>query len=582
MENIYNKSDLDRNSEQSVPEGYRSASYLQLMKWLGGFWRNVHTGTDFVKGIQGARSMALAQFYLDMLEGLKLQDRKGAPVFHREMWKPLVIRKGSEGKGAENILKLGKNSAVMGAQPEGGMYISESLRIGRMAEFADYVTYPVSGGISSIVSGICDNPINPTVSWKAGSDFSYENGTIVIPRSKDPFRPGSEFVSYDVADDSGDDIETVLWASDVLIDKGYIPDHIGYALGIDPESSDVAKRILNAGWDSLTGGLTPQAMRTLIAAMLNVPVIQDESEKVLSIDSDESGTTVRTDRNEYTVSPSAELSGSVSVGSVMHRGDFLDTTARVYPLMNSFDAERLASASLGVSGFREDVPVIDVPASIVRADTHGGICVTWDKVPVTSAGTDSNGNEMPWFKLGGSEDDVSSFWADAWDYAERNGIDLMRMVRESASGASSDSSDGSSSSGILEISPAEFFIKYLIGANTIIVTVDAASADDTRMIRDPMFFGLLRNAVPSGMRLFFIEHLQAGDGGDAYDMGSGRTEDAASVLAAETADDEDDAFYEYGNAPGMSASYSDSVSSKLVRRCRRDYGEREGYPGMSE
>ena len=561
MDNVYNQEEFERNSIQSVPAGYIDGAANDLFRFLGSFWRNIHEGTGFVRGLQNARGIKLAQFYLDLIESLKLQDRNGAPVFHRELWKPLVIRLSSRDKTTANVVKTGDSVelAEEGLQPS-GEFEGYEIEIGKMAKARDYVAYPVHEDIVSI-SGIADNIVSPKTVLKAGVDFEYRDGAVIFPKDRDPFGKGSGFSPYDVVDDDVDakpDVELVLWASDALIDRNYISDHVSYALGIDCPSNDIAKRIVNAGWDALNCGLTPELIRSLLAAMANIPVIQEPEETVIKISVEDDCKTVKTDRHAYTVSPKANLRKSVKLGSVLHRGEFLDESIKVYPFLNNIESVR-DNYEYG-DGIEEDIPVIDIPGSILSTGSANGLFVEWSRTPLVFNGIDSRGHRKLSFKMGGLEEDVEKFWEDTWQRAEEEGIDIEPMFDVDADG---------------KVSPAEFFLKYFIGGNTIVVTIDRNQLDDASMLRNPMFFGLLGSAVPSGSRMFFIEHEN--DASEDYDFAAEAEDEADEFAQMEASDDygyeDEDEYDDYSDLPGMKGrripSYEDEVQIKFVRSIKR-------------
>ena len=351
MENIYGQTEKERNSIVELPEGFAEKAGNTLYMWLGSLWRSIHKGDKMIRGLQSARGIRLAQLYLDIIESARLQDRNGAPVFHRELWHPVVVRLSRRDTAQENMIEVGIDGEI-GEQPAGSMYGEGTVFcLGKMANFQDYVTYPIDAEIAGGAVSIVDNIVNPTVMMERGKDFEIRNRSIIFHRDNDPLGEASKFERYDipgVLDDNGDeipDMEAVLWASDVLIDKNYIADHISYALGANAPSSDVVKRIVNAAWSSVASGLTPELINTLIAAMLNIPVIQHEKETVRDIyiekDDDGNGVSriVTTDLGTYRVSLKATMRRRVVPGATLVKGELLDESVRIYPFLNNVKIE---------------------------------------------------------------------------------------------------------------------------------------------------------------------------------------------------------------------------------------------------
>lgn len=541
MENIYGQTEQEMNSSATLPEGFAEASGNTLYSWLGSLWRGLHEGDGMVRGLQAARGIRLAQLYLNILEAAKLQDRKGAPVFHRELWYPIVVRCSTRNKSQENLLVLGGDGTIGPQTSEEPYGIGTVLEMGRMGAYKNYVTYPIGSEIAGGAMTIVDNIVNPTVFMKRDVDFVIRNSSIIFHGTNDPLGDGSAFERYDlpemIDEDGGQvaDMEAVLWASDVLIDKNYVADHISYALGANAPSTAAVKRILNAAWDSVTCGLTPELTRTLIAAMLNVPVIQSERETVVDIVANDGLTTVFTDKGEYRISPKAKLLGGIHIGSVLKRGDFLDESVRIYQNLNIPQESRFSVP------LEQDIPSIVLSPSMLRAKTEYGVYAMWGDSIVRR----KDSPDHLYFDMGGTESDVDAFWKDIWKSVEEKGEKMESLI----------GSEGS------VVSPAWFILRHLVGANTLFVVVDKSQIDDASMMRNPMFFDMLSDVVPSAMRLFLVEHSAVE--GDRMDMGEAEEQSyvaAALPRAVECVTE--------GLVPGLSgraASFGERVSVRFVR-----------------
>lgn len=647
MENIYSQTESERNSIVQIPDGFASKCGNTLYSWLGTLWRGQHMGDEMVRGLQSSRGIILAQMYLDAIEALKLQDRNGAPVFHRELWHPIVIRLKQRDKSPENVVSLGGDDKNIGPQPEGSAYgEGTEFKIGEMAGYENLVAYPVDADIAGGALSIVDNIVNPTVVLERGSGYEIRNGAIIFQKENDPMADGSPFERFDVPianleNPEDHDIEAVLWASDVLIDKNYVSYHLSYALGANAPSSDVVKRIVNSAWSSVASGLTQELVRTLMAAMLNVPVIQNEQETVIDItqDVDDEGrricTLVRTDKGDYRISPKARLRAKIKSGAVLTRGELLDESVRIYPFLNNVttqevvvrpEVDRYSDWVIDLDGLPEggyyvdastihhsgeeweatvrdptgdffqfysepgydsadalevkfysdliddayfsitrrvihedpiyrvdadagtdfsvpltmDIPSVTVPSSMIRARTEYGVYAMWD---LTEIKRDPKGRL--YFDIGGQESDVKAFWEDIWAKADEMGTDLASILGPVGT----------------KISPAAFFLRNLVGANTLFVVVDMAQVDDASMMRNPMFFDMLTAVVPSAIRLFLVEHGEVGE--DVMDMGTANERESLSAALPEVLEG-----FSCENLPGLSGrgpSFGESVSFRFVR-----------------
>lgn len=549
MEDIYSQGELERNSIVAVPDGYAKDAGNTLYSWLGSIWRDLNRGDDMVRGLQSARGIRIAQLYVDAMEAAMLKDRFGAPVFHRELWHPIVIRASERDKAQENLLKIGIDGEI-GPQPAGSRYGEGTVfSMGRMANFEDFVTYPIDSSIAGGAKQIVDNIINPAATLESGSGFEIHGSTIVFPKDMDPLAADSPFEKYDVPlndpeDPDTHDIEAVIWASDVLFDWNYISDHLSYALGADAPSSDVVKRVLNAIWSSFASGLTPELVKTAMAAMLNIPVVQGEAETIVDITRDRSRggeLVVRTDRGTYRMSPKARLRKGVRSGATLKRGDLFDESLRIYPFLNAYGKADGTDFGFSVP-LEQDVPSVVISPAMLRVKTEFGVYTTWPESVVKRY----DSPEHLYFDVGGTESDVMAFWEDIWDHARESGVKMSDLIGPEGS----------------TVSPAEFMIRNLVGANTMFVVVDRSQLDDTALMREPMFFDMLTKVVPSAIRLFLVEHVPVGDD-DIKDMGDSREgEFLAAALPKKV-----DCVCE-GGMPGLAGrgpAFGESVRFRFVR-----------------
>jgi hypothetical protein len=231
-----------------------------------------------------------------------------------------------------------------------------------------------------------------------------------------------------------------------------------------------------------------------------------------------------------------------------------------------------------------DVPVISIPRSILRTKTSNGLSVDWLPTDVLwIPGEYYNGKYRKlYFDINGPEEDVKAFWKDVWDNAARENINLEYVFNECEyyDDCSSSSSDSESPDDRpWQVVPAAFFLKHMIGSNTLIVTMDREQIEDTSLIRDPMFFNIINDAIPSGMRLFFIEHVSVGDDDDVYNTedigedGAGATGviDEADAYVLDEADEDE---YLYEDIPGIKGkrmpTYEDEVEMKFLRNRKRN------------
>lgn len=590
---VINRTRIASESRNSLPAdtGFASAgNAATLLEWLGSFWSGVYEDPEFIKDLQNARALRVAQLYLDLLENLKLQDRENAPVFHRERWHPIIIRKSRRNIGSDAMFKVTNDGSIVFGEQKHGVndpYPPETFITvgGRNVNYKDMVVYPLDGVSMNLKSVACltNNIANATTVLANGADFVILDGAIAVSASQDPFTGdhADDFPKFEIfgrneenADES--DKEAVLWACDAMFDRDFLYTALGYAMGLPTGSSEVYKRVVNAAWNAVSSGATPLLLRSLIACICGIPTVKEEGETVEAILDDMDGSIeIVTDKNVYSLPEHSELRRNVRRGAKLHRFDTLDKAIRVYACTT--DAQRLPEYNDFLDDFdefTEDVPSIDLPPALFRSDLERGFSVNWDLQDVIYCGNDANDNPKLRFSLGGEVDDEDKFWADTWASYEKAGKSMETCLE----GISYDTIY-TIGAAWCKISPMEFFMHNLIGANTIIVTVRTDTLADDAPLYDPKFFGVVRECIPSYARLYIVEHTavpadgyklsggtRPGDG--KFTHGAGATDYAEEFAYEEI---EDRVMHE-GRKKCM--KMKDRTSHKWVASCR---GSKDPY-----
>lgn len=530
----------------------------QLFSWLRTFWTQLYKDKKFVKSLQGYRALRMAQLYLDLLENVQLLDHTNSPVFHRERWYPIVVRKSRRNTGNVTTLKLGNASGAVLASPEkgqpAGVYKEgQKLYIGSKNEYEGLVTYGLDDEIVSVVSCIVDSVAEPTITLVNGVDFKIVDRSIVIRKDRDPFTDGSGFATFTIPEspDAAEDEEAVLWACDTLIDKDFVFKYSGYAIGLKTPSNEICKRIVKEVWDATTDGLSMRHLKDVLAALCCVPQILEDKERVEYVYEADGRTKVITDKNVYMLGPNVgedELRAAVKAGNTLYRGDLLDKSIRIYPFVRRLsDVNRFTE--FDEEQFKKDLTSLEIPAALVRSDFCNGFYVGWDEVDVLCNGFDKNGNPKLSFDIGLDDYDDVKYWSSVWAEFEKAGKSMEGCFK------------GLNSANIVEgstcgkVSPLEFFLEYLVGANTLIVVVDTDKIAEDAPLYDPNFFNAFRKLIPEHIRLYFVEHGTAINDDYFGDIDSAAEDSVSdSVFAGEYEDDMYDS--------------DDDVDTKWIRRCK--------------
>lgn len=373
-----------------IPHGLHVGLRPSMKDSLGTFWSSLFKDQDFIDALLAARSLSATQLQIDAGEALVLRDHRNTPVWHREHWHPLFIRKKQQNRGRG--LSIGMDSAKIGPQETDAVYLrGEKFVIGGNADYSKVNTYPfvsMNGcRLMRVLTCICDSISAPGHILVQGRDFELVGDVLVVRKEQDPFAAGG----YHTVEDGNDQV-AVLWVCDGEYDTNNVADFLSYPMGFDVGSSEESKRLLSAYWDAVVHGVTPMHLNTMLGALYGVPTAESDGE-VEAVEQDGDYTIITTPDRVYRVA-SSHVRG-IRVGDTLHAGDFLTDELSVYHSFSEDEFSGLVSA-LGITKItlpEGSVAGVDVPVEI------GSV-----------AGGSALNEPEKWFKINGSDTVDSPFW----------------------------------------------------------------------------------------------------------------------------------------------------------------------------
>jgi hypothetical protein len=479
-----------------------------LANWLGSFWTQVFTQPDLVINLEQGHALNLAQVYLDFLESVALLNRRDAPVFHRERWTPIVLKKSEQNTGKGNLLRTDMVPApYIGPQPENTPYPPGRIfEIGGHAEYENTTSYPLDAAVVDVITCVTDNIMSPTRILIRGIDYFVRDSTLFFLRDGDPFNSGV----FPVRDIDGDE-EVLLWACNTLVDKSMIYEHVGYVLSIHrPKSTAFYKAMLNGLWDMYNMGTPLRWFASGVGAVVGEPTVLSDGEIVEVILQETGVQLVVTDKQVYRVHKNATLRAAVVPDGVLNTGDFLTESVRVY---DTLDPLKLAACSEFSERLKTDAFSLFFNKDWLRAPVKRGVGASWDVQDIVRDGADADGNSRLRFKLYGPQEDIDIFWADFWAYLESH-----EMTSETCFQGYLDAIvvpvDGAVYG---RVAPLEYFMRYFMRANAMIVLIER----DKLAAPDEHFDALsalshLKKVTPAHVVVFVIEQRTLGP--DTYDL----------------------------------------------------------------
>lgn len=286
--------------DASIPQDLHTGARGVVKSSLGSFWSDIFEDQDLLDSVIAAKILEAAQLHIDVMESLSLRDHTGSPLFHREHWHPLIIRR-SERNSAPGLVIGMPDTPSIGPQktsPDNPHpYIEgEVFEVGRNDDQSKVFTYPFKAfdgcRLVSVRTCICDSVAKPGHLLMQGRDFTIDRGTLTIRRESDPFDVGG-YRTIEMPGSYTDattgiahaDSLAVLWLCDAEFDTNNVGDFLGYPMGIDAASTPVAKECLAALWDAVVYGLTPRCLNVLLGALFRVPTAAgDETVEVVRDD----------------------------------------------------------------------------------------------------------------------------------------------------------------------------------------------------------------------------------------------------------------------------------------------------------
>jgi len=297
---VYPGSDLDRARN--------------LLALLGTFWSKNYTASDQLTSYVTATALTLAQTHRNTLEAAAALSRYDVPLFHREHFVPIVLRRSQTNSSITNIAKFDRdpalfNGALIFDLPTNSQLFSFPLphKLVNAAKIFNKITFP-------------------TVALAPNADFYVDNVNNALVFLHDPF-DNPAFLKKSAAVNGKEDEEIILWAFCADYDYDYVFYQFAYALGLKLKTSEGYKDFVNAIFTGLlSGGASSADLSLALSAICNIPVALESVETVEAIEHDAHGLFIATDKTVYRFLDAAEP--LVSVGQRVFAGQ---------PLVDGFD-----------------------------------------------------------------------------------------------------------------------------------------------------------------------------------------------------------------------------------------------------
>lgn len=318
-----------KNTDLSLDNNY-------LYNSLGSFWTQIFQEKQFIRGYTLGMAEELAQQYINLAEVVNSYSIKDIPVYHKEKWYPLFIRKSLFNKSA---FVFEKNSAVFGAQPANDRFFAgDVFRFGFPKENENFAAYSFTPAVKlKNLSCLNNRLIDPSYVFISGIDYVFKNNTIYF--NQDIFdneyfpkftllQDDGNLVTYIDSDGRQQQEEVIVaWANNVDIDYEELYNNFGVIYDFKLDSSEKYKAILQALINISVEGSTVAAIKTFLSNLLEFPTIIETKETVENIYSDDYWKYLVTDKHVYRLKLSQNIVNSIKLGDILYAGDFITDDA---------------------------------------------------------------------------------------------------------------------------------------------------------------------------------------------------------------------------------------------------------------
>lgn len=310
-----------------------------LYKSLGSFWTSLFQEKDTLKGYTLGLAEEVIQRYFDFVEVVNSFSPKEIDIFHREKWKPLIIRKS---KYNQEPFVFEENDATFGEQPSTSeFYNNQVFQFGEPKRpISKVYVFDVGKSVASF-GIIADRIISPTVLLHNGSDVVLRDTSLFFNTDlfANPNIPQLELIGENGQPETfvnnlgvaENDVLIVLWVYNAEADEDALYNSFGRIFNIQQDSGVFYKKLLQSIFNMYIDGPTVGAIKACCAAFLQMPIVINSSEIVEQVFTDTQGTqVVVTDKEAYRIDAAYSLRQEVVVGATLKAGDLLCDNIEFY------------------------------------------------------------------------------------------------------------------------------------------------------------------------------------------------------------------------------------------------------------
>jgi len=412
----------------------------KTLSLLGSLWTNVYAGADFLEARVDARQQIAKQAFDDLKQAGELISRIDMPIWHRRNWYALYAM--ASDMTAETAVLYFDSPTFPAFDASPGFTFDQTITSTAVG-IADVVDSIDLHDVQIITNRITD----PSVVLHKDIDFTITTeGALVFvsnPFSNTLFPQNTEF-----SDGVVSDTQIVLWLCQPDFDWDLVYNHFGYVLGLELDTSEGYKNLINQVMDAHVLGTSQLPVETMVAEIYGIPLVLEDTETVMDIWSDSRHLLIITDQHVYEHRLGA--TATVTIGDTVYKGQ---------PLIDAFVAYDIRDGTTF-----PDVGAITLPEGFLAPVFQGEISWVNDSVAVTVTG--AAGNERVEWPLGGLPDDVEDFWDTVHQRRLVYGDSLYELL-EAFYGTVPTT-----------INPMQFLVTHVLRNNCIVIVIQASGISE--------------------------------------------------------------------------------------------------------
>ncbi len=300
-----------------------------MLAALGSFWMRTFTGRDQLTSYINATAYTVAETHRKLMAVVAALSRYDVPLFEEKTLVPITIKKAQLNTFVTNSDKFDTTLAHF----DDGTFFD--VLTNKM-----FFAYPAPSQLAG-VEQLFNKITFPTVMLDRNIDFVLDPVAGALIFSSDPF-DNEAFLRHAVSEN---DEEITLWGFCGKFDYELVFNQFAYALGVKLQSSQGYKDLTNAIIDGLIdGGATAATLDIALAAICGIPVSAEPVETVETMDYDNRGFFIATDKTVYrfnnTVEPRVGLGQVITAGTQLIGGVEISEffVGNQYATLNAQDA----------------------------------------------------------------------------------------------------------------------------------------------------------------------------------------------------------------------------------------------------